>query len=107
MTDSNEPRKIMTKPLPQILDEIEESIKSADEAASQARKAAAEAQTAVEKAVSEATKNANERVIEAERIAREAMKLAESVKQALLSGTVAVTKRLSEEPFDTGGKPPK
>ena len=97
----------MTKPLPQILDEIEGSIKLADEAASQARKAAAEAKTAVEIAVSEAMKNANERVIEAERIAREAMKLAESMKQALLYGADAVAKKLSEEPFDTGGSPPK
>ena len=107
MTDSSETRKIMTKPLPQILDEIEESINLADEAASQARKAAAEAQTAVEIAVSEAMKNANERVIEAERIAREAMKLAEAMKQALLYGADAVAKKLSEEPFDTGGNPPK
>ena len=107
MTDSNEPRKIMTKPLPQILDEIEESIKLADEAAAQARKATAEAQTAIEIAVSEATKNANERAIEAERIAREAMKLAESMKQALLYGADAVAKKLSEKPFDTGGNPPK
>ena len=42
MADEIETKKIMTKPLPQILDEIEDSIKLADEAAKNAREAAEE-----------------------------------------------------------------
>ena len=47
-------KKIMTAPLPTILDDIEDSIKSADEAARNAREAAEEAREAGEKAAAEA-----------------------------------------------------
>jgi len=54
MATNTETRKIMTKPLPVILDEIEDSIRLADEAAKNARQAATEAQKAGEKAAKEA-----------------------------------------------------
>ena len=53
MADESEARKIMTKPLPQILDEIEESIKLANDAAKNAREAALEANKAGERAFNE------------------------------------------------------
>ena len=54
MASVSETRKIMTKPLPQIIDEIEDSIRLADEAGKNAREAAAEARKAGEKAAKEA-----------------------------------------------------
>ena len=58
MAETSEIRKIMTKPLPQILDEIEDSIGLADEAAKNAREAAVEARKAGEKAAKEAATEA-------------------------------------------------
>jgi len=66
MVNSSESRKIMTKPLPQILDEIEDSIRSADEAAKNAREATAGALKAGEKAANEAVNIMNERIVKVE-----------------------------------------
>jgi hypothetical protein len=107
MVDSDKPRKIMTKPLPQILDEIEDSIRLADEAAKNARDAAVEARTAGERAFSEATRIANERIDDVEQIAKNAMQLAELLKLALIDGLAAVNKRLTEEETTTESTPQK
>ena len=97
MADESEARKIMTKPLPQILDEIEESIKLANDAAKNARAAALEANKAGERAFNEATRVANERIDGVEQIARSALQLAELLKLALVNGITAVDKKLTEE----------
>ena len=97
MADESEARKIMTKPLPQILDEIEESIKLANDAAKNARAAALEANKAGERAFNEATRVANERIDEVEQIARSALQLAELLKLALVNGITVVDKKLTEE----------
>ena len=97
MADESEARKIMTKPLPQILDEIEESIKLANDAAKNAREAALEANKAGERAFNEATRVANERIDGVEQIARSALQLAELLKLALVNGITAVDKKLTEE----------
>ena len=97
MVDKGETRKIMTKPLPQILDEIEDSIRLADEAAKNAREAAVEARKAGDKAFSEATKIANERIDRVEQIAKNALQLAELLKLAVMDGVATVDKRLSEK----------
>ena len=96
MAESEKNKKIMTKPLPQILDEIEDSIRLADEAAKNARNAAVEARKAGDKAFSEATKVANERIDKVEQIATNALQLAELLKLAVMDGIVTVDKRLSE-----------
>ena len=69
MSTDSESRKIMTKPLPQILDEIEDSIRLADDAARNAREAAMEVRKAGDKAVSETTRIANERIDKVEKVA--------------------------------------
>jgi len=46
MVEEIKPKKIMTQPLPQILDEIEGSIRLANEAAKNAREAAEQARKA-------------------------------------------------------------
>ena len=97
MVDEGKSRKIMTKPLPQILDEIEDSIQKADEAAKTARDAALEARQSGEKAFSEATKIADERIAEVEKIAKNALELAQLLKEALMSGTTAINKSLQKE----------
>ncbi len=97
MVDKGETRKIMTKPLPEILDEIEDSIGLADEAAKNAREAAVEARKAGDKAFSEATKIANERIDRVEQIAKNALQLAELLKLAVMDGVATVDKRLSEK----------
>jgi len=97
MVDKGETRKIMTKPLPQILDEIEDSISLADEAAKNAREAAVEARKAGDRAFSEATKIANERIDRVEQIAKNALQLAELLKLAVIDGVATVDKRLSEK----------
>ena len=75
-----ERHKIHTEPLTQILDEIDGSIRLADEAAKNAREAAEEARRAGEKAASEAARAAAEAVARVEEIARNALQLAELVK---------------------------
>ncbi len=87
-------KKIMTKPLPQILDEIEDSIKLADEAAKSAREAAEEARKAGEKAASEAARVAAEAIAKVEQIAKNAMQLAELLNLAVTDAAVAMEKRL-------------
>jgi len=107
MTSNNEARKIMTKPLPQILEEIEDSIRLADEAAKTARDAAVEARQAGEKAFNEATRISNERIAKVEQIARNAMQLAEILKLAVMDGVAVVDKRLSEKASATENAPKK
>ncbi len=89
--------KIMTKPLPQILDEIEDSITAANEAAKDARKAAEEARKAGEKAANEAARVAAEAIGRAEQIAKNALQLAELVNLAVMEATTAAQKRLAAE----------
>ena len=90
--------KILTKPLPQILDEIEESIKLADEAVKNARGAAEEARKAGEKAATEAARAAADAIIKVEQTSENAMKLAELVKSAVMEAASVLEKRLSGKP---------
>ena len=68
MVDDGKSRKIMTKPLPQILDELMDSNKST-----------------------------NERIDRVEQIAQNALRLAELLKLAMTEGTFAIDKRLFQE----------
>ena len=95
MAEEIETKKIMTKPLPQILDEIEDSIKLADEAGKNARKAAEEARKAGEKAASEAARVAAEAIARVEQLANSAMQLAELLNLALMDTAVGLQKKLS------------
>ncbi len=97
MVDEIGTRKIMTKPLPQILDEIEDSIKLANEAAKNARQAAEEARKAGEKAASEAARVAAEKIARVEQKADKAMQLAELLKLAIMESVNSIEKRLSGE----------
>ena len=97
MVEHEKTKKIMTKPLPQILDEIEDSIRLADEAAKNARAAAVEARKAGDKAFSEATKIANERIDNVEQIANNALQLAKLLKLAITDGVAAIDKKISEK----------
>lgn len=92
------PKKIMTQPLPQILDEIENSIRLADAAAKNAREAAEEARKAGEKAAKEAERVASEAIARVERIANNAMKLAELLNAAVTEAAAVIEKRLSKKP---------
>jgi len=107
VNNNSEARKIMTKPLPQILDEIENSIRLANEAAKNARDAAVEVRKASEKAVNEATRVANERIAKVEQIAKNAMQLAELLELAVMDGVTAVDKRLSEKAPNIKSAPKK
>ena len=98
MVSEIESKKIMTKPLPQILDEIEDSIKLADEAARNAREAAEEARKAGEKAAREAARVTAEKIAKVEQIAKNAMQLAELLNSVVMEAVVAVEKRLSGKP---------
>ncbi len=100
-------QKFMTKPLPQILDEIEDSIRLADEAAKSARDAAIEARKAGEKAFSEATRITNERIAKVEQVAENAMRLAEVLKSVVIAGANTIAKRLLEEGTDIESAPKK
>ena len=90
-------KKIMRMPLPQILDEIEDSIRLADDAARNAREAAEEARRAGEKAAGEAARVAAQKITNVEKVATDALRLAELLKLAILDGIGAVEKRLSEK----------
>ena len=68
MVNDGKSRKIMTKPLPQILDELMDS-----------------------------NKNANERIDRVEQIAQNTLRLAELLKLAMTEGTSAIDKRLFQE----------
>ena len=105
MSNTSDIKKIMTKPLPEILAEIEDSIRLADEAAKNAREAALEARKAGEKAANDATKFANERIDIVEQIAKNAMQLAEQLKLAVVDGVNAVNKGLSEPVSETKSAP--
>lgn len=96
VTDKNRPKKIMTQPLPQILDDIENSIRLADEAADNARKAAEEARRAGEKAAKEAERVAADAIARVEKIARDAMQLAELLKSAIKDATAALDDKLTK-----------
>jgi len=98
MTGEIETKKIMTKPLPQILDELEDNIKLADAAAKDARKSADEARRAGEKAASDATKAAAQAIADIKQTADNAMQLAELLNLAIKEAVVAIEKRLSEKP---------
>ena len=90
--------KIMTQPLPQILDEIEDSIRAANEAVKDAREAAEEARKAGEKAANEAARVAAAAIGKVEQMAKNAMQLAELLKLALTEASAALDKRLSGKP---------
>jgi len=68
MVDDSKTRKIMTKPLPQILDELVDS-----------------------------NKITNERIDRVEQIAENALRLAELLKLAMTEGNSAIDKRLSQQ----------
>ena len=72
-----EPPRILTEPLPQILNEIENSIKSADTAAKNAREAAEEARKAGEEAATKAERIARQAGEAAKLAAEEAVRKAE------------------------------
>ena len=93
VNDSESKQNFMTKPLPQILDEIGDSIRLANEAAKNARNAALEAREAGEKAAREATKTSNERIARVEQ-------MMEQLKSAITDGMAAVDKGLSEKAPD-------
>lgn len=79
MTDESIPKKILSKPLPQVLDEIMET-----------------------------TERNDKRIDQVEQIAKSAMKLAELLKLALTEGVSSVDKRLlgdtlTKDKADNGG----
>ena len=79
MTDESIPKKILSKPLPQVLNEIMEN-----------------------------TERNDKRIDQVEQIARSAMKLAELLKLALTEGVSSVDKRLLDDTLtkdkaDSGG----
>ena len=90
-------KKIMIKPLPEILDELEDSIKLADEAAKDAREAADEARRAGEKAANEAARVAAQAIAKVEETANEAMQLAKLLNLAVNDAIVAIEKRLPKK----------
>jgi flagellar biosynthesis/type III secretory pathway protein FliH len=90
--------RIMTQPLPRILDDIEESIRLANEAAKDAREAAEEARKAGEKAANEAARVAAAAIGKVEQMAKNAMQLAELLKLALTEAATTLDKRLSGKP---------
>ena len=87
--------KIHTEPLTQILDEIEDSIRLANEAAKNARDAAEEARRAGEKAAGEAARVAAEAVAKVDEVAKKALQLAELVKLAGMDAANTYQKRIS------------
>ncbi len=87
--------KIHTEPLTQILDEIDDSIRLANEAAKDARNAAEEARRAGEKAAGEAARVAAEAIAKVNEAVQSALKLAELVKQAGMDAANAYQKRIS------------
>lgn len=89
-----QPKKIMVMPLPQILDEIDNSIREADAAAKNARDAAEEARRAGEKAANEAARVAAEAISKVEKVAKDALALAELLNSTMTEVAVTVEKRL-------------
>ena len=97
MAKEFETRKIMTKPLPQILDEIEDSIRLSNEAAKSAREAAEAARKAGEKAAGEAARVAGEKISKVEQKADKAMQLAELIEAAIMEAAGNIEKKLSDK----------
>lgn len=97
LVEEEQPKKIMVMPLPQILDEIENSIKAADEAAKNARDAAEEARKAGEKAAGEAARVAAEAISKVEQVAKNALALAELLNSAIMEAAVTLEKRLTSK----------
>jgi len=95
---SEEAPKILTKPLPQILDEIEDSIRLANEAAKNAREASEEVRKAGEKAARDAVRAAADAIAKVEQTSQNAMQLAELIKSALMEAASVLDKRLSGKP---------
>jgi len=95
MAEEIKARNIMTKPLPQILDEIDDSVRLTNEAAKNAREAAEAARKAGEKAASEAARVAAEKIARVEQKANKALELAERLNMALKEAAEALDKRLS------------
>ena len=95
MANETESKKIMTQPLPQILDEIEDSIRLANEAAKNARDAADEARKAGEKAAGEAARVAAEKISKVEQAAKSALQQIELLKSTMLDAASVVEKKLS------------
>jgi hypothetical protein len=91
------PKKIMTVPLPKILDEIDDSIRLANEAARDARKAAEEARQAGEKAANEAARVAAEAIGRVENVAKEALELAKLLNSAVVEAAVGLEKKLTKK----------
>jgi len=89
---------IMTKPLPDILEELEEAIESSKQAEKEAKLAAAEAREAglkaggeAQRAVDDATKLLNQRINEVLLIANQALALAKNTERrtiAVLEGSI-------------------
>ena len=90
-------QKIMVKPLPAILDEIEESINLANDAAKDARKAAEEARLAGEKAANEAARVAAQAISRVEAVAKQALELAQLLNATLMEAATGVEKKLSSK----------
>ncbi len=88
------PSKIMTEPLPRILEEIEDSIQSAQAAARDARDAAEEARQAGEKAASEAARVAAEAISRVEQVANDALQLARLLDLAIKESAAVLQDRL-------------
>ena len=91
------PKKIMVQPLPQILDEIEESLISAKAAALDARNAAEEARRAGEKAANEAARVAAEMIARVEKVAKEGLELAKLLNATITEAATTVEKKLTKK----------
>ncbi|MGI2335060.1 MAG: hypothetical protein ACRKGH_00190 [Dehalogenimonas sp.] len=95
MADQPITSRIMSKPLPQILDEIDDSIRLADAAAKTAREAALAAQQAGEKAAGEAARVAAEHISKVSAVADEALALAKQIRAALIDSSGVLQDRLA------------
>jgi hypothetical protein len=95
MVTEMKPKKIMVQPLPQILDEIDDSIRLANEAAVDARKAAEEARRAGEKAASEAARVAAEAISKVQKTAEDALALARLLNSAVIEMAQGLEKKLT------------
>jgi hypothetical protein len=97
MVTDMKPKKIMTQPLPQILDEIEDSIRLANDAAADAHNAAEEARRAGEKAASEAARVAADAIEKVQKVTDEALTLARLLNSTLVEMAAGVEKKLSKK----------
>jgi hypothetical protein len=91
------PKKIMTQPLPQILDEIEDSIRLANDAAADAHSAAEEARRAGEKAASEAARVAADAIAKVQKVTEEGLALARLLNSTLMEMAAGVEKKLAKK----------